>query len=130
MLKTLNLQRKNELSNSRILASKRWGNNVVFLSETAEGFVLSAGEINGVNLRIIAKRVLTLLEAKQALVTIFAVSENIAEEKSESTILLEIPKEDSEAPSILKKITGFVSPYFSKDLSFFVTQPTRAPSLV
>lgn len=130
MQKSLKLQQNTGLTTSKIIASKRWGNNVVFLTETCGAFVLSAGEIvssiSGSRLRIIAKRVLTLEEANNALSTIF-VAEN-ATQNSEA-ILLEIPEIKSETFVKSKNVRPFESPYFSKDLSFFVSQLTRAPNL-
>lgn len=132
MQKSLKLQQNTGLTTSKIIASKRWGNNVVFLTETCGAFVLSAGEIvssiSGSRLRIIAKRVLTLEEANNALSTIFAEA-NTTQNSEAEAILLEIPEIKSETFVKSENVKPFVSPYFSKDLSFFVSQLTRAPSL-
>lgn len=131
MQKILKLQGRKELSNSRIVASKRHGNNVVFLTEADGSFILSFGEIisnkNGTRLKIIARKALTIEEVKTALITIFNTECNIRDE-CKDTVLLEVPKQKAKSYEEPKKVRFNTSPYFSLKDIFLGVQMTRAPN--
>ncbi|MFA6050382.1 MAG: hypothetical protein WC761_04265 [Candidatus Paceibacterota bacterium] len=113
--------------NRRIIASKRHGNDVAFLVEAGQAFILTYGQIvldgSGTRLKILGQKPLTADEAQYALKTIFA------EAKAAEPILLEIASKcDSVCFETIDSST-VVSPFFSELEIFLSHQKTRGPNM-
>lgn len=108
--------------NRRIVATKRHGNDVVFLVEAGTSFILTYAEIEGARLKVLGQKALTAEQAEYALSTIFA------ETKAPEPILLEIASAcDSHCFEILDSIPT-TSPFFSELEIFLSHQKTRGPN--
>lgn len=109
--------------NRRVVASKRHGNDVVFLVEHGSAFILTYGQIEGSELRVLGQKTLTSEQAKLALSTVFANT------PAREPILLEaVSKCDSICFEILDSVP-VASPFFSELEIFLSHQKTRGPNI-
>jgi len=110
--------------NRRIIASKRHGNDVAFLVEAGQAFILTYGQIiEGSRLKILGQKTLTAEQAEYALKTIFAETVTV------EPILLEVASRcDSVCFETVDSAT-IVSPFFSELEIFLSHQKTRGPNM-
>lgn len=128
---------------SRIVAHKRSGKNLVYLTESAGAFFLALGEIVHVHgraeFKLIAERALTLEEAHDVLVNVFHIDAEVSAQAPVVTsvsasaateiLLLEIAKPVAAEYSEKISIGTIESPYFSTKDIFLSHQKTRGPNL-
>lgn len=132
-----NLKHLSSLTTSRILAHKRSGNVLAYLTQVGEAFFLTFGEVvngrSGIEFKLIAEKNLTAEQAHDVLINIFNVSGTNTTAKtsaapiSDEPILLEVTKvlNTYEEPADVYSIE---SPYFSTKEIFLSTQMTGAPN--
>jgi hypothetical protein len=127
------------LTTSRIIAHKRSGNALAYLSQNGDSFFLTFGEIvnsrTGSHFRLIAEKPLTIEEAHEVLIKIFKVSDEAADVTGAHSgpvseiLLLEVSKAlDIEFTELVSKVSQ-ASPYFPTKDIFLSYQKTRGPNL-
>lgn len=134
--KSSKIKHVSALTASRIVAHKRSGKNLVYLTESAGAFFLTLGEIVHVHgqaeFKLIAEKPLTLEEAHDVLINVFHVEASVSAAvapSSTETLLLEIAKPVATEYSEKVSIGTIESPYFSTKDIFLSHQKTRGPNL-
>lgn len=112
----------NTLTASRIIAHKRSGEALVYLTQTGDTFLLSYGKLIENKFQLIAEKSLTAIEAHEVLISLFGIKE-----KSE-TILLEVKKVLNTAYAVVADVLPIESPYFPTKEIFLSHQMTGAPN--
>lgn len=125
------------LSASRIIAHKRSGNALVYLTQNGEAFFLTFGEIvhshTGSQFKFIAEKALSLEEVQDVLINIFNITPSgdvsgVSSEEKTDIILLESAGPIVTAYPEFVKVFAVESPYFSTKDIFLSVQKTRGPN--
>jgi hypothetical protein len=138
-----NVKHFSSLSTARILAHKRSGNVLAYLTQNGEAFFLTFGKIvtgrYGQEFKLIGEKMLTASQAHDVLVNVFGVVSSAAAERDAKAgqtaneaaepILLEVAKVLHTTYEELIKVSSIESPYFSDREVFLSTQKTNAPNL-
>jgi hypothetical protein len=132
-----NLKTFTALSTTRTIASKRYGNNVVFLAQSDSAFYLSFVEIvtdkNGPRLKLLAQKTLTAEEAHAVLISIFnqtdagtTTAASVSDAQSDILLLeIALPEVIFDIPADIDSVE---SPYFQTKDFFLSSQKTNAPN--